>query len=124
MLFILQGVVRNAEQLHALEERQFAAWQKSLLQKAQLPRTDTSDPTTAVEGLPQEQQSGRAGGVGKLSFYEGRLEYWRQLWRTLEMSDVVIMIVDARLVEAVVGWGMYSFVINDRYYNCLPSIEQ
>lgn len=31
-----------------------------------------------------------------VSFYEPRLEFWRQLWRVLDMSDVVIMIVDAR----------------------------
>lgn len=31
-----------------------------------------------------------------LSFYELNLETWRQLWRVTEMSDVLLVIVDAR----------------------------
>jgi len=50
----------------------------------------------------QQQESqltqGLAAGPGPVSCYEGRLEFWRQLWRTLEMSDVICMIVDARYV--------------------------
>lgn len=33
-----------------------------------------------------------------MSYYEPRLEYWRQLWRVLELADVAVMIVDARWV--------------------------
>lgn len=36
------------------------------------------------------------GSSGRLSFYEPRLEFWRQLWRVLERSDVALIIVDAR----------------------------
>ncbi|KAI8470242.1 MAG: hypothetical protein J3K34DRAFT_458942 [Monoraphidium minutum] len=67
-----RGVARSAEQLQALEEAAFAAWRGGL-----------------------EARFG-ARGEGRLSFYETRLEFWRQLWRTLEMSDVVVVIVDAR----------------------------
>lgn len=31
-----------------------------------------------------------------LSFCELNLEIWRQLWRVLEISDIVLVIVDAR----------------------------
>ncbi|MBH0219665.1 hypothetical protein GH793_15910 [Listeria monocytogenes] len=31
-----------------------------------------------------------------LSHFEHNLETWRQLWRVLEMSDVVLLIVDIR----------------------------
>lgn len=31
-----------------------------------------------------------------LSFCELNLETWRQLWRVLELSDIVLVIVDAR----------------------------
>lgn len=64
--------MHSAEQLHALEELTFAKWREDL-----------------------EARFG-AQGQGRLSFYETRLEFWRQLWRTLEMSDVIIVIVDAR----------------------------
>jgi hypothetical protein len=33
---------------------------------------------------------------GRVSFFEERLDFWRQLWRVLERSDVAVMIVDAR----------------------------
>lgn len=31
-----------------------------------------------------------------LSFFELNLETWRQLWRVLEMSDIILFIVDIR----------------------------
>ena len=45
---------------------------------------------------PMTQGPVAAGDGGVVSFYEGRLEFWRQLWRTLELADVVLMVVDAR----------------------------
>jgi hypothetical protein len=125
----MQGVVSTAEELHALEEAQFAAWQSTLAAKVQQPAAHTpgtvvgqlstptapgaaggsspSVPAPAAAGddaagclshppqQPQLQQ-GPATGLGPVSSYEGRLQYWRQLWRTLEMSDMICMIVDAR----------------------------
>lgn len=32
----------------------------------------------------------------ELSYFEMNLETWRQLWRVLEMSDIVLFIVDIR----------------------------
>lgn len=34
--------------------------------------------------------------LGSLSHFEHNLETWRQLWRVLEMSDVILLIVDIR----------------------------
>lgn len=34
--------------------------------------------------------------INKLSYFELNLETWRQLWRVLEMSDIVLIIVDIR----------------------------
>lgn len=31
-----------------------------------------------------------------LSYFELNLETWRQLWRVLEISDILLVIVDAR----------------------------
>ncbi|WIA34120.1 hypothetical protein OEZ86_012488 [Tetradesmus obliquus] len=100
-----QGVVSSAEELHALEEQSFLQWQQGLLHKAAAATADAGGPaaadvsaasTAAAAAAGAFGSSARAGGVGRLSFYEGRLEFWRQLWRTLEMSDLVLMIVDAR----------------------------
>lgn len=34
--------------------------------------------------------------LSELSYFEMNLETWRQLWRVLEMSDIILVIVDAR----------------------------
>jgi hypothetical protein len=101
LLLNLQGVVSSAEELHALEEQSFLHWQQTLLHKAASDVTAASDAAAAAATAAAGAAAGsaRAGGVGRLSFYEGRLEFWRQLWRTLEMSDLVLMIVDARWDE-------------------------
>jgi hypothetical protein len=100
--------VHTAEELHALEQQQFDTWQAGLLAWAAGGSDGSSSSniragdTEAREQQQQQQQqmpgsgTARSGGTGRLSFYEGRLEFWRQLWRTVEMSDVVLMIVDAR----------------------------
>ena len=33
---------------------------------------------------------------GQVAPFEKNIEVWRQLWRVIEMSDVVVQIVDAR----------------------------
>lgn len=61
----------NAQELHVLEKETFLEWRRhlALLQE--------------VEGL-------------MLTPYERNLEFWRQLWRVIERSDVIVQIVDAR----------------------------
>ena len=59
------------EELHALENKSFLDWRKDL---AMLQEN---------EGL-------------LMTPYEKNLEFWRQLWRVIEKSDVVVQIVDAR----------------------------
>uniref|UniRef100_A0A1E1XFH0 Large subunit GTPase 1 homolog n=1 Tax=Amblyomma aureolatum TaxID=187763 RepID=A0A1E1XFH0_9ACAR len=61
----------SAEELHASEKESFVAWRRQL---AELQETD---------GL-------------MMTPYEKNLEFWRQLWRVIERSDVVVQIVDAR----------------------------
>lgn len=61
----------SAEELHAMEKESFVAWRRQL---AELQETDCLVMTP----------------------YEKNLEFWRQLWRVIERSDVVVQIVDAR----------------------------
>ncbi|KAM9263864.1 LOW QUALITY PROTEIN: guanine nucleotide-binding protein-like 1 [Morus bassanus] len=52
---------------------------------------------TLRENQPPEgpEESGNADGVDVAPF-EHNLETWRQLWRVLEMSDIILLIMDAR----------------------------
>ncbi|XP_022913612.2 large subunit GTPase 1 homolog [Onthophagus taurus] len=61
----------SAEELHQREKDNFLEWRRSL-------------------ATLQEEK-----GI-LLTPYEKNLEFWRQLWRVVEKSDVVIQIVDAR----------------------------
>lgn len=61
----------NAQELHTLEKEAFLEWRRHLATLQE------------VEGLI-------------LTPYERNLEFWRQLWRVVERSDVIVQIVDAR----------------------------
>ena len=41
-----------------------------------------------------------------LSYFEMNLETWRQLWRTVEISDIILMIVDVRFAVNI----LFSFL--------------
>lgn len=46
-------------------------------------------------------------------FFEHNVETWRQLWRVLERSDVVIMVVDIRYPALHFVPDVYHYVVND-----------
>ncbi|XP_055539613.1 guanine nucleotide-binding protein-like 1 [Wyeomyia smithii] len=48
-----------------------------------------------------------------LSFCELNLETWRQLWRVLELSDIVLVIVDARFPALMFPPSFYNYVTED-----------
>ena len=47
-----------------------------------------------------------------LSFFELNLETWRQLWRVIEKSDILLLVVDARYPTAMFPPSLYSYVIS------------
>eukprot|EP01012_Entosiphon_sulcatum_P040396 TRINITY_DN54046_c0_g1_i1.p1 TRINITY_DN54046_c0_g1~~TRINITY_DN54046_c0_g1_i1.p1 ORF type:complete len:773 (-),score=136.51 TRINITY_DN54046_c0_g1_i1:64-2382(-) len=49
-------------------------------------------------------------GGKQLSYFERNLEVWRQLWRVLEMSDVVLVIADARFPAVHLPFALYQYV--------------
>ncbi len=63
---------RSPEEYLRLEQEQFLAWQKKLSEL---------EKRTASINLPP---------------FEKNIEFWRQLWRMVEISDVVVQVVDAR----------------------------
>lgn len=50
--------------------------------------------------------------LGTLSYFELNLETWRQLWRVLEMSDVLLIIVDIRYPVLMFPPYLYHYVTN------------
>lgn len=51
--------------------------------------------------------------LGSLSYFELNLETWRQLWRVLEMSDVLLIIVDIRYPVLMFPPYLYYYVTNE-----------
>ncbi|GAB1868182.1 Guanine nucleotide-binding protein-like 1 [Camponotus japonicus] len=50
--------------------------------------------------------------LGTLSYFDLNLETWRQLWRVLEMSDVLLIIVDIRYPVLMFPPYLYHYVTN------------
>ncbi|XP_076272260.1 nucleostemin 4 isoform X2 [Rhynchophorus ferrugineus] len=48
-----------------------------------------------------------------LSYFELNLETWRQLWRVLEMSDIVLFIVDIRFPAVMFPPSLYQYVTEE-----------
>ncbi|XP_015175406.1 PREDICTED: guanine nucleotide-binding protein-like 1 [Polistes dominula] len=45
-----------------------------------------------------------------VSYYETNLEFWRQLWRVIEMSDILLVIVDIRFAPLMFPPYLYTFI--------------
>ncbi|KAI9282231.1 hypothetical protein BY458DRAFT_543950 [Sporodiniella umbellata] len=53
-------------------------------------------------------------GTGEeMSWYERNLEVWRQLWRVLEISDVVLIVMDIRHPLLHFPRSLYNFITQD-----------
>ncbi|XP_033979886.1 guanine nucleotide-binding protein-like 1 [Trematomus bernacchii] len=50
---------------------------------------------------------------GSLSHFEHNLETWRQLWRVLEMSDVILLIVDIRHPVLQFPPSLYNYITGE-----------
>ncbi|XP_033643321.1 guanine nucleotide-binding protein-like 1 [Asterias rubens] len=49
----------------------------------------------------------------QLSFFEINLETWRQIWRVLEMSDIILLITDIRHPAVHFSPALYDYVTKD-----------
>ncbi|CAC5357020.1 Guanine nucleotide-binding protein-like 1,Large subunit GTPase 1 homolog [Mytilus coruscus] len=74
---------------------------------AELQKTETKYFQEYVEKIFAEHD------LNKLSYFELNLETWRQLWRVLEMSDIVLIIVDIRYPMLHFSPALYNHVVND-----------
>ncbi|XP_069491448.1 guanine nucleotide-binding protein-like 1 [Ambystoma mexicanum] len=53
----------------------------------------------------------------QLSYFDHNLETWRQLWRVLEMSDIILLITDIRHPVIHFSPALYDFVTHDMKKN-------
>ncbi|XP_008204925.1 guanine nucleotide-binding protein-like 1 isoform X1 [Nasonia vitripennis] len=51
--------------------------------------------------------------LANISYFELNLETWRQLWRVIEMSDILLIIVDIRYPVMMFPPYLYNYVTND-----------
>ncbi|XP_053622721.1 guanine nucleotide-binding protein-like 1 [Plodia interpunctella] len=49
-----------------------------------------------------------------VSYFELNLETWRQLWRVLEMCDVLLLIVDVRYAGMMFPPSLYEYVVKEQ----------
>ncbi|CAI2184324.1 13708_t:CDS:10 [Funneliformis geosporum] len=50
---------------------------------------------------------------GELSFFEHNLDVWRQLWRVLEISEIILIVVDIRHPLLHFPPSLYNYVVKD-----------
>ncbi|KAG4079336.1 hypothetical protein HA402_008028 [Bradysia odoriphaga] len=54
-----------------------------------------------------------------MSYFELNLETWRQLWRVLEISDIVLIIVDIRYPTLMFPPSLFEYVTKDLHKNMI-----
>lgn len=98
---------KNPYLLSAAEERAAVGKQKAHRNRLTVPRRPKWDETTTPEQLDRMERDSLLEwrrGLAELQEnndllmtpFERNLEVWRQLWRVIERSDLVVQIVDAR----------------------------
>ncbi|CAD6563850.1 MAG: hypothetical protein ASARMPREDX12_000100 [Alectoria sarmentosa] len=98
---------RNPYLLSAAEERSAISKQNANKNRLTVPRRPPWDEATTPQALDQKERASLLDwrrGLAELQEnddllmtpFERNLEVWRQLWRVIERSDLVVQIVDAR----------------------------
>ncbi|KAI8125722.1 hypothetical protein FF38_08895 [Lucilia cuprina] len=78
------------------------------MDKVTLDRNENKYFREYVEKLQDKQKSENKD----LSLFELNLETWRQLWRVLEISDILLIIVDVRYSTLMFPPALYDHIIN------------
>lgn len=87
----------DAVSIKQIEISRFEAY-VALLQEAKLP--------AALRGL-------------ELNAYERNIEVWQQLWRTVELSDVVVIVADARYPILHAHLGLLTYITKEQQKPCI-----
>jgi len=62
------------------------------------------------------QNDDESEGVENVSYFELNLETWRQFWRVIEMSDILLLILDIRYATATFPPSLYEYVVKKHKY--------
>ncbi|XP_023336867.1 guanine nucleotide-binding protein-like 1 [Eurytemora carolleeae] len=60
----------------------------------------------------EEDHDSHPGVVKEFSYFELNLETWRQLWRVLEKSDILLIILDVRYAAATFPPSLYNYILS------------
>jgi ribosome biogenesis GTPase A len=52
-------------------------------------------------------------GADRLNYFEHNLDVWRQLWRTCEISDILLVLADIRHPKFHFPPSLYRYIVND-----------
>ncbi|CAH2083344.1 unnamed protein product [Euphydryas editha] len=55
----------------------------------------------------------------EMSYFELNLETWRQLWRVLEMCDILLLIVDVRFAGMMFPPSLYEYIVKEQNKNMI-----
>jgi hypothetical protein len=80
----------------------------STLESIQDPIAGPSSQPITTQNVDQEERIGRNTHIP--SFYESNLEVYRQLWRVIERSDIVLVLADVRVPGVHLGEAMRVFL--------------
>ncbi|KAI8378996.1 hypothetical protein BD560DRAFT_389221 [Blakeslea trispora] len=111
---------KSMQPLHRLPKGSLEVKPEEFKQTVEFPKRPTWDYTMSKEQVEeQEQKSFDAwmkqieetyGQDQQLSWFERNLEVWRQLWRVLEISDIVVLVMDIRNPMLHFPPSLYQYV--------------
>ncbi|CAB4378435.1 unnamed protein product [Rhizophagus irregularis] len=104
---VVTNTYHNPFLLSAEKEKEVLARQEANIERLVIPRRPKWDKTTTPSQLERNERDAFLQWRRDLAFlqeqdeflltpFERNLEVWRQLWRVIERSDLVVQIVDAR----------------------------
>lgn len=76
----------STEELESMEESAFEEWMNGILDRY---------------------------SFDEINYFETNLQVWRQLWRTIEKSDIVVLVLDARFPLLHFSHALYDYVCKD-----------
>ncbi|KAL7753010.1 hypothetical protein RI367_001461 [Sorochytrium milnesiophthora] len=123
---------KNPFLLTAEQEAEMLARHQQLKDQLSVPRRPHWDSTTTAQELQQAERESFLDWRRSLALlqerdnllltpYERNLEVWRQLWRVIERSDLIVQIVDARNPLAFYSEDLGTYVneVDERKKNLL-----
>ena len=80
--------------------------------KERLERSENKYFREFVDNIMERAEDEESGE--EYSYFELNLETWRQLWRVIEMSDVLLMILDVRYATATFPPSLYHHIVTEK----------